>query len=83
MWEHRESYTALSLLPYDDHTYTQAPFEEITEAEYNRLVQAFGTIDLSQVREDGDYTSLLEQAACAGGACEIDYSRMAEVPAAA
>ena len=31
MWENKDNFTALSVLPYADHSYTQAPFEDITE----------------------------------------------------
>jgi hypothetical protein len=72
MWAHRDSYTALSVLPYDDHTYTQAPFEEIDEAEYLRLASQFGAVDLSRVREESDETAFGQEPACAGGACEIE-----------
>lgn len=73
LWQNRDSYTALSVLPYDDHTYVQAPFEEISEAEYTRLVQHLTKLDLTQVRELDDHTAHVDQAACAGGACEVDF----------
>jgi ribonucleoside-diphosphate reductase alpha chain len=36
MWDNRDYYNGLSVLPYDGGTYTQAPFEDITEDRYNR-----------------------------------------------
>ena len=39
MWENRECYNGLSVLPYDGGTYTQAPFEDITEGEFNKRVK--------------------------------------------
>lgn len=71
MWKNREYYNGLSVLPYDGGTYIQAPFEEINEEEYNRSVAALHSIDLTQVFEDEDNTTLSDQAACAGGACAI------------
>lgn len=71
MWKNREFYNGLSVLPYDGGTYVQAPFEEITEEKYNELVKHLHSIDLTQVIEEDDETNLNDQAACAGGACEI------------
>ena len=71
MWENRKFYNGLSVLPYDGHTYVQAPFEDCTKEEYNRLVTALHEVDLSRVVEMEDMTDLAGEAACAGGACEI------------
>ena len=71
MWENRENFTALSVLPYSDHTYIQAPFEDITEEQYTELVKTLHTINLDDVVELEDVTNLQGEAACAGGACEI------------
>lgn len=71
MWENRHQYNGLAVLPYDDNTYIQAPHEEITQERYEDLLQYVGQIDLSQVKELNDNTSLTAEAACAGGACNI------------
>lgn len=74
MWNNRYEYNGLSLLPYADHTYVQAPFESIDEATFERmaaLVREAG-IDLSEVREFDDNTELGVELACAGGACAWD-----------
>jgi ribonucleoside-diphosphate reductase alpha chain len=71
MWENKEYYNGLSVLPFDGGSYSQAPFEDITEAQYNNLVGHLTSIDLTQVIEEDDLTSLMDQAACAGGACEV------------
>ena len=71
MWENRNHYNGLSVLPYNGGTYTQAPFEDCTEEVYNEMMKALTEIDLTQVVEVEDNTELKEQAACAGGACEI------------
>lgn len=71
MWEHRGDYSGISLLPFDGGTYKQAPFEDCTKEvfdNYNELVKA---IDLSKIIEMDDNTNFTEQAACAGGVCEI------------
>ena len=71
MWENKEYYNGLSVLPYDGGTYTQAPFEDIDEREYNRLFESLQGVDLTKVIELDDNTDLSGEAACAGGACEI------------
>jgi ribonucleoside-diphosphate reductase alpha chain len=71
MWENRKYYNGLSVLPYNDHTYVQAPFEDCTEEKYNEMVQHLTDIDLSKVVEYEDETDLRGEAACAGGACEL------------
>jgi ribonucleoside-triphosphate reductase len=71
MWENRDFYNGLSVLPYDGGSYIQAPFEDCTEEEYERLFSKLHTIDLSKVVELQDNTDLSGELACAGGACEI------------
>jgi ribonucleoside-diphosphate reductase alpha chain len=71
MWENREYYNGLSVLPYSDHTYIQPPFEDITEEEYNKRIATLHSIDLTKVMEIDDNVEFGQTAACAGGACEI------------
>ena len=71
MWENRENFTALSVLPYSDHSYIQAPFEDITEEQYTELVKTLHTINLDDVVELEDVTNLQGEAACTAGACEV------------
>jgi len=73
MWDNQETFNGLSVLPYfsTDTTYPQLPFEDITEERFNEMVTHLHGIDLSKVVEFSDETALMDQAACAGGACEI------------
>ena len=71
MWENRDHYNGLSVLPYDGGTYTQAPFEDISKDQYEVMLQSLTNIDLTQVIELDDNTDLSGELACAGGACEI------------
>ena len=71
LWENKEYFTALSFLPEDLGTYTQAPFETITEDEFNERVTHLHSLDLSKVIEMDDLTALMDQAACASGQCEV------------
>ena len=71
MWDNREYYNGLSVLPYDGGTYTQAPFEDIEPSKYQELMQSLKQVDLSNITETEDNTDLSGELACAGGACEI------------
>jgi len=71
MWDNRKHYNGLSVLPYDGGTYTQAPFEDITEDKYNELMTSLTDVDLTKIIEIEDETDLAGELACAGGACEI------------
>ena len=71
MWENREDYTGISVLPYDNGTYIQAPFTDCTKEEFDELYKHLASIDLSKVLELDDNTELKEQAACSGGSCEV------------
>ena len=71
MWENRSDYNGLSVLPYNGGTYTQAPFEDITEETYNEMMKSLTNVDLSQIVELQDDTNLSGELACAGGSCEI------------
>lgn len=71
MWKNRNVYHGISVLPFDGGTYQQAPFEEITEEEYNRLYNTLKDVDLTKIIEYSDTTDLQGEAACVGGACAI------------
>jgi ribonucleoside-triphosphate reductase len=72
MWDNRETYNGLSVLPYFGGSYKQAPFEDITEEQYNEKVNTLKSIDLTKVLEMDDNVEFSQVAACAGGACEIN-----------
>lgn len=71
MWENKEFYNGLSVLPYDGGTYIQAPFEDCTKEKYEELMKTLHEVDLSKVVELEDNTDLSGEVACAGGACEV------------
>lgn len=71
MWDNKETFNALSLYDYDDGSYEQCPFEEITEEKYDELFIKLQKIDLSQVCETEDKTTRQAEPACAGGQCEL------------
>lgn len=71
MWENRNYYNGLSVLPFDGGTYTQAPFEDCTKETYDKLMNSLSDVDLTRVIEFDDNTNLSGELACVGGSCEI------------
>jgi ribonucleoside-triphosphate reductase len=72
MWENREYYNGLSVLPYWGGSYQQAPFEDITEEEYNKRIVTLKELDLTNVTEAEDNVEFSQTAACSGNECEIN-----------
>jgi ribonucleoside-diphosphate reductase alpha chain len=72
VYEHWDIVGGLSFLPRTNHVYQLAPYEEITEQEYERRLQALGTIDFSRLvlYEQQDETTGAKELACSGGVCE-------------
>ena len=71
MWENRNHYNGLSVLPYNGGTYIQAPFEDIDKETYERMLESLSSINLSDIIEEEDETDLKGELACAGGSCEV------------
>lgn len=71
MWENKASYNGLSVLPFDNGNYKQAPFTDIEADTYIQMVSKLHAIDLREVIEIEDYTDHKTEAACAGGACAV------------
>lgn len=72
MWENKNVYNGISVLPYDNGSYVQAPFEDISEEEYNRRIESLKTIDLTKVMEIEDTVNFNDVQACGGGQCEVN-----------
>ena len=74
VWENFDLCSGISLLPYSDHVYQQAPYEEIDTQQYKELVKAMpkdvNWNDLEHFEEE-DNTTGSQELACVGGACEI------------
>lgn len=71
LWENKDFYNGVSVLPFDDHSYVQAPFEDITEEKYHQLMEHLTDVDLSAVIELDDDTQHSQEIACSGGKCDI------------
>lgn len=72
MWENKEFYNGLSVLPYWGGTYKQAPFEDITAEEYNSRISVLNSLNVDNIYEDDDNVEFSQTQACAGGSCSIE-----------
>lgn len=73
IWRNFDSVSGISLLPYSDHVYQQAPYEKIKKDQYKQLLAELPKVnwdDLAKI-ETEDSTIGSQELACTGGACEI------------
>ena len=70
-WENFDEISGVSYLPYDGGTYRQAPYEECTEEEYEKLKAVMPVINWSQLKEETDNVEGAQMLACSAGVCEI------------
>lgn len=61
----------LSFLPYSDHIYQQAPYEECSKEQHDHLAAQIPNVDFSAYTELDDHTVGSQEYACVGGACEV------------
>lgn len=80
LYDHWDILGGLSFLPREEHSYSLAPYEEISEEKYNELVAKMPHIDFSQILlyEKEDTTQGSKELACVAGVCEIE--EIASVP---
>ena len=73
VWEHQEEIGGMAFLPSSDANYQQMPYEEISQAEYERRAAAFPQIDFSKIYryEESDLTNAAQELACMAGSCDI------------
>jgi ribonucleoside-diphosphate reductase alpha chain len=74
VYKNFEICSGISFLPHSDHTYAQAPYQDITEEEYNDLKKQMPTkIDWSALSlyEKKDTTNSSQTLACTADGCEI------------
>lgn len=74
VYEHFDQMCGVSFLPYSDHTYRQAPYQECSEADYIEFVKKMPTAidwtELSQWEHD-DQTTGTQTLACSAGGCDL------------
>ena len=74
IWDNFDICSGISLLPFSDHVYQQAPYEDITAEQYDELLAAMPqgvSWDDLENHEQEDNTTGSQELACTGGACEI------------
>ena len=72
-WDNWDILSGISLLPYDNGTYQQAPYQQITDEQYEELSKAMPKVDWTAfpAYEVEDTTTGSQELACTGGVCEI------------
>ena len=73
-WENFEHVSGISFLPFSDHTYQQAPYQDIDEKTYKKLAKDMPTnIDWNKLQdfEKEDNTKGSQELACTAGVCEL------------
>ena len=63
----------LSFLPRSNHVYQLAPYEPISEEQYDEMVKRLGHIDFSKIvtYEKDDETEVKKELACVAGVCDV------------
>lgn len=74
VYENWDIVGGLSFLPRSEHVYQLAPYEEITEKEYENRMKEIKHIDFSKLMyyEQDDNTTGAKEFACVSGVCSID-----------
>ena len=74
VYENFDEMSGVSFLPYDDHIYQQAPYQECDKTTYNELLKKMPSkIDWSALSdyELEDTTVSMQTLACSGDSCEL------------
>jgi ribonucleoside-triphosphate reductase (thioredoxin) len=74
VYKHFDEVSGISFLPFSEHTYQQAPYQDINEAQYKEWIQKMPkSVDWSKLQdfEKEDTTSGGRELACTAGVCEI------------
>ncbi len=71
MWENKNVYNGLSILPYNGGTYTQMPFEDLSKEEYDKKISLLKPVNLTNIIEEEDEVNFGQIVACGGGMCEV------------
>jgi ribonucleoside-diphosphate reductase alpha chain len=73
-WDNFDSMSGVSFLPHDDHSYRQAPYEEVDLNKLKELeIEMPDNVDWTRLveYEDEDMTTSTHELACTAGVCEI------------
>ena len=73
-WDNFSYLSGVSFLPHTDHSYKQAPYQDVSETVYNTLMKDMPTdIDWSKLSdvEKEDTTTGTQELSCTAGVCEL------------
>jgi len=74
VYDHFDSISGISFLPFSEHVYRQAPYQDCTEEEYKEALKTMPkNVDWAELSkyESQDYTIASQELACTAGGCEI------------
>ena len=74
VYKHFDEVSGVSFLPHSDHTYQQAPYQDIDREKYNELRKSMPkSVNFEELSnyESDDNTTGTQELACTAGACEI------------
>ena len=72
MYKHFDEISGISFLPHSDHSYVQAPYQDINKEQYREAVaNTPQLIEFEELIEDDDNTEGSQTLACVGNSCEI------------
>jgi ribonucleoside-triphosphate reductase len=74
VWKHFDEMSGVSFLPFSDHVYAQAPYQDCTREEYETLAAKMPkNVDWAKLAEyeKQDMTIGSQELACVAGACEL------------
>ena len=72
VFKHFDEVSGVSFLPFDNGTYKQAPFQEISADQYTAFKAKYpGTINWDEFVEADDQTEGSQELACVGGVCTL------------
>ena len=74
VYEHFDQMSGVSFLPFSDHTYRQAPYQDCTKEQYEEAMQSMPknvSWDTLSEYEQQDMTTSSQELACVAGGCEI------------
>ena len=74
VYENFDSISGISFLPFSEHVYRQAPYQDCTEAEYKEALKTMPeNVDWAELSkyESQDYTVASQELACTAGGCEV------------
>ena len=80
VYENFDDISGISFLPFSEHTYKQAPYQDCSQKEYeDALKEMPKNVNWSKLAEyeEQDYTVASQELACSAGVCEV-----VDIPAA-